>query len=246
MPDDRDLFRDRLRARLTELGKSPYGVSREMGANTGYVRDLLDPKKSANPSADKLAALASILETTTDYLTGMADNPGQPRSEILVQDRRLPWRDEGQAGPGIPVMGSAFCDDLAVEGTDGEHYQVERVLLEQDHSVQMIRRPEALRHALKAYAFYYYGASMEPRYFQGEMGIADPTRPARPGDFVVVPLTDGQSADIMTVLVKQLVRETSAYVELRQFNPPMVFRIPRQQIAGKLHRIIPSNEIYGA
>ena len=61
-----------------------------------------------------------------------------------------------------------------------------------------------------------------------------------------MPLTDGNGPDIMTVLVKQLVRETSAYVELRQFNPPMDFRIPREQIAGKLHRILPSNEIHGA
>ena len=68
-----DLLRERLRERLDAAGKSPHAVSRAIGANPGYVRDLLDPEKTSTPSAVRLQALAGELDTTTDYLLGRMD-----------------------------------------------------------------------------------------------------------------------------------------------------------------------------
>jgi hypothetical protein len=75
--------------------------------------------------------------------------------------------------------------------------------------------------------------------------VVDPRRPPGPGDDVVVQLTDGNGGrDVVTVLLKQLVRATAAYVELAQFNPPLTFRVPRGQVA-RLHRVVSLAELLG-
>lgn len=87
---------------------------------------------------------------------------------------------------------------------------------------------------------------MEPRYRQGHLCIVDPRRPPGPGDDVVVQLNDGNGgSDVITVIVKELLRATSAYLELRQFNPERTFRIPRRQVHA-CHRICDTNDLFGA
>lgn len=243
LENTKETLRNRVRQRLESLGKTPRAVSLAIGANQGYVRDLLDPEKTSIPSATRLQKLAAVLETTTDFLMGRVDATEQPLSEVSFRELPSGFRNPG--GDGIKVLGTAYCDDLAVEGEDGGPFKVERLLLETDHVVRLIERPPALWNARDAYGIYFHGASMEPRFYQGEIGIADPRRPPSPGDDVVVQLNDGNGGrDVVTVLVKQLVRATSAYVELRQFNPPHIFRIPRNQVA-RLHRLIGRNELLG-
>jgi transcriptional regulator with XRE-family HTH domain len=244
MASSKDTLRQRLRESLDAAGKSRHALSVEIGASPGYVRDLLDPEKTSMPSADKLQALAQALGTTTDWLLGKAETAARPVSEVTFREAPRPWRDSGLDG--IPVRGTAFCDDLAIDGEDGEQYQVERVLLETDHTVQMITRPPALWAARDAYAIYLHGSSMEPRFYAGELAVVDPRRPPSPGDDVVVQLNDGNGgSDVITVLVKQLVRATGSYVELRQFNPAQTFRIPRGQVA-RLHRIVSNAELFAS
>lgn len=240
MTDTKQTLRERLRQRLEFTGKSAHAVSKEIGANTGYVRDLLDPAKTGIPSAARLQALAAALGTTTDWLMGQVENPAQPISEVSFREVPNGWR--GPKTDGIPLLGTGYCDDLAVEGEDGGMLQVERVQLEMDHVIRMIHRPAALFAARDAYAIYFHGSSMEPRYFPGDIGIADPRRPPSPGDFVVVQLNDGTSDSVITVLVKRLVRQTSAFIELEQYNPEQQFKIPRRQVA-RMHRIFLPSEL---
>lgn len=242
MADTPTLFQQRLRARLDAVGKSPRSVSLEIGANGGYVRDLLDPDRSPTPSAPKMQALAVALETTTDYLMGLADGPEQVQSEVGIQDlsaqarglRRTPDRTE----PGIPLLGTGDCADLEL----GDDIHIERSSFDEDYHVRMIERPPALRGARQAYAIYFQGSSMEPRFFAGEIGIVDPDRPAGPGDFVVVQLNYGEADHVVSVLVKRLVRQTSQYVELEQFNPQTVFQLPRRKVA-RIHKIMPPTDL---
>jgi len=238
-------LRERVRERLELTGKSALGVSKEIGANTGYVRDLLDPAKTSIPSAARLARIAQALGTTTDWLIGTADSPEQPHSEVSFREPPNLWN--GPQTAGIPLLGTAYCDDLAVETVDGNgEMKIERVLLEQDHTVRMIMRPPALWAAKDAYAIYFHGSSMEPRFRQGDIGVVDPRRPPRPGEDVVAQLNDGNGGqDVITVLVKELGRTTSDHVELTQFNPPITFKVPRRQIA-RLHRIVSLAELLGA
>lgn len=221
---------------------SARSLSRAIGANVTYVGQLISGK-GGTPSAARLQAIAERLGTTTDHLLGRSVSPEQPRSEVSFRDAPAPFRHAG--ADGIPVLGTAYCDDLAVESTDDGPFEVERVLLEADHTVRLVERPPALWAARDAYAIYLHGSSMEPRFYQGDLCVVDPRRPPSPGDDVVVQLTDGQGgSDVITVLVKQLLRSASAYVELRQFNPDRRFRIPRAQVA-RLHRICTRNELLG-
>lgn len=238
-----DLLRERLRERLDAAGKSPHAVSRAIGANPGYVRDLLDPDKTSTPSAVKLQALAGELETTTDYLLGKAEGPTQPLSEVGFRDVPAAWRGHGEGrGERIPVFGTGYCDDLEIPD-DGQVIRVEQTLFEPEHVVQMIERPAALWAAKDAYAIYFHGSSMEPRFDQGGIGIVNPARPPAPGDCVVVQLNDGSTADVVHVLVKRLVRQTASYVDLEQFNPPLTFRIDRKRVA-RMHLILTPAHLY--
>ena len=231
----------RIDQKRAERGLSDRELSLQATGKPDLIRDM---KRRGNlPSAGAMSRLAETLGTTSDWLLGIADSPDQPRSEVSFRDAPASFR--GFEIEGIPLVGTAWCDDLAVEGEDGGSYSVERVLLETDHTIRMISRPPALWAAKDAYAIYFHGASMEPRFRQGDIGVVDPRRPPAPGDDVVVQLTDGNGGtDVMTVLVKELVRVTSAEVRLRQFNPAATFAIPRRQVA-RLHRIVPMIELLG-
>lgn len=238
-----EILPQRVAERLQSTGKSKRAVSLAIGAHAGYVRDLLDPDRFNVPSATRIEALAGALETTTDYLMGKAEGPARPLSEIEVRDVPHHWRGRGD-GPGerIPVYGTGYCDDLEIP-ENGAVVHVEQTLFEPGHVVQMIERPPALWAAKDAYAIYFHGSSMEPRFFQGEIGIVNPVRPPGPGDFVVVQLNDGTTSDVVHVLVKRLVRAAASYVELEQFNPPAVFRIDRQRVA-RMHLILSPAHLY--
>ena len=237
----RENLAERVRKLVERDGRSPSAISKAVTGKPELVRNIYRLKSI--PGIASLEGLARELNTTTDYLLGKVDNPDQVRSEVRFAEMPQAWR--GEEGEGVPVMGTAFCDDLAVEGEDGEPFEVERVLLEFDHIVTMIERPRALWAARDAYAIYLEGSSMEPRYKQGHLCIVDPRRPPGPGDDVVVQLNDGNGGnDVITVIVKELVRASSKFVELRQFNPDSQFRIPRRQVTA-LHRICNSNELFG-
>lgn len=142
------------------------------------------------------------------------------------------------------MLATGYCDDLRVDSDAGELH-IERVQLKVDNVVRYVTRPPMLSGVSGAYAIYFHGSSMEPVFEQGDIGIVDPRRPPSPGDYVVAQLNDGLSDDVMTVLVKRLVRSTSAFVELEQFNPAMRFRVPRRQVA-RIHRILSRAEMVSA
>ncbi len=239
-PTGSEVFRDRLRQRMELRDFSARKLSLAIGANAGYVRDLLDPDKTSMPSEARARALAQILETTTDWLFGRAENPAQPISEVSFTDGVREWRQT--KGEKLPIYGTGYCDDLRVQ-QDGSYVDVEQTLFDPANTVGMIERPPALRFAQDAYAIYFHGISMEPRFFQGEIGIVTPTPPPGPGDFVVVQLNDGNGDDVIHVLVKRLIRATSTYVELEQFNPAIIFRVDRKRVT-RMHKILGPNQIY--
>lgn len=240
MNDERKILAERVSERIELLGRTPREVSLAASGKPDLVRDIVRMRRM--PTAPVMLGLAHELQTTTDWLLGRSTGPEQPVSEVRFAESLRPFR--GAASEGIPLMGTGFCADLEVESDTGEVIPIEQALFEEDHVVRLIERPPALSNARDAYAIYYQGSSMEPRYYQGEIGVVDPQRPPGPGDFVVVQLCDGQTDDVVTVIVKQLVRTTSAYVELRQFNPPATFRIARRKVK-RIHRIVGPNEAYG-
>lgn len=238
MEAELETLRERLRERLEQRGMSARALSLALGANTSYIAQILQGR-GGMPSAGRLHRIAELLETTTDWLLGRAADSRQPFSEVSV--REDPRKFSAAGANGIPVVGTGYCDDLAIEGPDGE-YMIERIQFDIDTVVRFVQRPSALWNAREAYAIDLHGDSMSPVMEQGETRLVDPRRPPGPGDFVVVQLTNGTDHDVATVLVKRLVRAASTFVELAQFNPPLTFRVPRAQVA-RLHRIVPYSEL---
>jgi len=237
MADTKETLRDRVLSRLQATGKTARSVSVAIGANQGYVRDLLSPHKSSIPSADRLRALAAQLSTTTEYLLGESDFPESIRSEVSVADRRVDWRGPPQDERGVPLHGSGDCAELHFDDETGDMVDIEGSTFDMDHELRFVDRPPALRGNAKAYAIWLHGDSMAPRCRAGDVAYVDPTRPAGPGDLVVVQLNNGQHDGVAMVLVKTLVRQSTREVVLEQYNPAQRFIVPRQRV-HHLHRIV--------
>lgn len=242
MPTPQEYLQTRLRDLIDKSNKwTARSLSIALGANHSYVGQLLRGK-GGMPSAERLDLMAELVGTTTDFLLGKAHNSEQIRSEVTLSDVRREWRGLSPEEPGIPLVGTGDCADLEVETEGGAAIQIERSSFDPEHCVTYISRPPALQGDSEAYAIYFHGSSMEPRYFAGEIGIVQPTRPAGPGDFVLVQLTNGQDGDVVSVLVKRLVRQNSHEVVLEQFNPQLVFTLQRRHVA-RIHRIVPPTEL---
>lgn len=139
----------------------------------------------------------------------------------------------------VPVFGTALG---ATEEIEGE--AIEQTELHTADVISYLPRPVILENRPDIYGLYTQGSSMAPRFDQGETLFVDGKRPPRVGDDVVLYLRDGEDDGerIVACLVKRLVKQTGAFVELEQFNPPHTFKIERSRIA-KLHRIIPYSEL---
>jgi phage repressor protein C with HTH and peptisase S24 domain len=66
------------------------------------------------------------------------------------------------------------------------------------------------------------------------------------GDDVVVQLKGGSSEGelrerVSTVLIKELVRRSATFIELRQFNPDVTFRVEQDRVAA-IHKVV--GEVY--
>jgi phage repressor protein C with HTH and peptisase S24 domain len=85
---------------------------------------------------------------------------------------------------------------------------------------------------------------MAPRFHPGDPAYVDPRATPRIGDDVVVYLrkSEGDEDRVYSVLLKELARATSSFVELKQHKPNVVFTVPRKDIA-MIHRIIPWREL---
>lgn len=241
MPEIAEILPKRLQEALDRSGKSKRAVSLAIGAHAGYVRDLLDPERFNVPSATRLSALARELGVSSDYLTGETSNPDPVLSEVGIGET-IHWRGPLTDLPPIPLVGTGDCATISFEDDTGRMLEVERCSFDAEHPVRMISRPPALKGAGDLYAIYFHGESMMPRFEPGEIGIVDPRRPAGPGDYVVVQLTNGEEDAVVSVLVKRLVRSNARELVLEQFNPAAVFTVPRARVA-RVHRIMQQTDL---
>ncbi|MBX7459529.1 S24 family peptidase [Qipengyuania huizhouensis] len=229
--------------RITELRKKFDLSERQLSIDVTGKPDLIrDIKRRGHlPTADNLARMAQVLGTTTDYLLGYSKDSEQVRSEVGLSERPIDLTTS-RSEPGIPLVGTGDCADLEVCDESGKMVQIERSSFDEDYHVRMIARPPALRGARDLYAVYFHGESMQPRFEPGEVGIVDPRRPAGPGDYVLVQLNAGDSDEVVSVLVKRLVRQNARELVLEQFNPALTFTVPKSRIA-RVHRILQQTDL---
>lgn len=242
MTDTRDsAASERFFERIEKLRPEKVSLRQLSITITGKPDLLRDVKRKGHlPTADNIRRLAEELGTSVDYLLGSVDVPDPVLSEVEVDDRRLQWRAPTNLPP-IPLVGTGDCASLSVKDEAGQMIEIERSSFDPDHPVRMINRPQVFA-GRDLYAIYFHGESMMPRYEPGEIGLVDPSRPAGPGDYVLVQLTDGESDPVVGVIVKRLVRSNNRELVLEQFNPPATFSVPRSRVK-RVHRILQQTDL---
>ena len=232
----------RIEELMHALGLNPTSASMAAVGKPDLVRDI---RRKGSVSGDRLERLAAVLETSVHWLrTGEAIQLA-PKGEPLPSSEDFQhYRNAKDEPPKVPVLGSALAADITVD-EGGNLLAVETIFIFPNDVVDYLRRPFRLIDRPSVYAFYFEGDSMEPKYTAGEPAFVDPKRPPGIGDYVLIQLrrAEGDDETIHCVLAKRLVKRSASFVELEQFNPPMRFRIPREQIAH-MHKILQNSEIY--
>lgn len=146
----------------------------------------------------------------------------------------------------IPVFGTAEGASTPVDG-DGNTVLIDAMTMDQDEVVEYRLRPSSLIGKRNIYALYVIGDSMAPWKEAGELIYIDGNRAPAINDYVVVQCRNDfvEHADehrIVRTMVKRLVRRSSQWVELQQYNPAQTFRIPTSSIA-KIQRVMRLDEL---
>ena len=142
----------------------------------------------------------------------------------------------------LPVWGTGLGAEREVEGN-----AIEQTLLNTGEIIEYVARPAILKRKGFAYALYVQGSSMHPALPDGEMAVACKDMPMSSGDNVVVYLRtenpeDDDGLTARAVLVKELVRRSARYVELRQYQPYLEFRIDMARVL-RIDRILSRREM---
>jgi SOS-response transcriptional repressor LexA len=136
----------------------------------------------------------------------------------------------------VPLLGTAFGsewpDDVDVETTE----------LRLSEVLDNLARPPSLAGDDEAYAVTVIGDSMAPRFEPGEIVFVSPKSTVSIGDDVIVQIRGRRGEQtlegekVTDVLIKRLVRRSASFVELRQFNPEKIFRVPADRVS-RIHRV---------
>jgi hypothetical protein len=223
---------------LKPASLSEYEWAEKAGLNRGWFNDIKKAPDASPRTSNVNKALAAIGLSIGDLYGG----GGGGRSEGRIAPAPF---NPGELPRDVPVLGTAAGAELKIEA-DGKSLKIEKTLVEAE-PVAFARRPPAIERNRKVYALYITGASMEHRFRPGDLVYVDPRRAPHVGEDVIVQLIDEARADadpaeVISVLVKQLVRTTATHYELTQHNPPLTFRIAKKQVA-EIHRIIPLSEL---
>lgn len=187
----------------------------------------------ATQGSTSLDAKLRLTDTRPAFATKPADLLGN-----AVVNNDLP-RD-------IPVFGTAEGAARPVDD-DGKTILTDAMTMDQDEVVEYRLRPSSLIGKRNIYALYVVGDSMAPWKEAGELIYIDGNRAPAINDYVVIQCRNGfvEHADehrIVRTMVKRLVRRSSTWVELQQYNPPQTFRIATDTIE-RIHRVMRLDEL---
>jgi len=232
---------------MKELGKTGQGLAHLLGINKARVSEIIGGRRGVK--AEEVTTIASYLEMTeADVLARLAGRPSlsgpgpgvaEAAAPPLVPPRRMDAFTPRTAE--LPPQSSMHLD-LPVYGTavGGEDADFEM----NGEVIDRVRRPPGLANAKNAFALYVVGASMTPRYDEGDLIFVHPGRPPVPGCEVVVELHAVDEFGRNKALLKTYRGTTPTRVMLSQFNPPREFDIPNAEVKQVL-RVLRSNELLG-
>ena len=213
----------------------------QAGVNRGFFGDLKSGK-SGNPRRDTIRKLLNYIGKTEADLQPAP--PAPPAGGRLPQSNATALAFEGESfdlpQENLPVWGTALGVERMFDGS-----AVEQTELNTGSQPEYVRRPAILKGKRGAYALHVQGSSMHPALPDGELIVACRDMPLSIGDNVVVYLRDDQEDDgerARAVLVKELIRRSASYVELRQYEPRLDFKVAMVDVL-RIDRVLTRREM---
>lgn len=213
--EDSQVYRDLLRFRPEGLSPNAWAV--KAGVNRTVWADM---RRHGNPSRRTLekllVAAGSSLAEFEALRIGGPESSRSPEAHGVGETQRRGWTPQGL--PPLPLRQSALA------GEWGEPASGIEMMAVQPGEAERLPRPQSLGGDPDSYAVTIVGDSMWPRFRPGRNVAVSPRSPVAIGDDVLVRLHPRDGRDDL-VLVKELVRRTASFLELRQFNPETSFRV---------------------
>lgn len=245
MTDDLDSGAKRLRWARERMGVDQAAFAKAVGIKPVTYRAY---ENDQNGFAKRAPELAAALGVSSDWLIRGGPAPTTPPpSQIPEPNGVLAPPMEGASlarmARDVPVYGTALG---GIEVIDGQ--AIEQTDLNTGAVVEYVKRPPILDGRADIYGLYIQGSSMAPRHEEGDTIFIERKRTPRVGDDVVVYLRPGDDSDdgvtASSVYIKRLIRTTAAYIELEQFTPAEIFKLPRERVL-RVERVIPWRELIG-
>jgi hypothetical protein len=219
--EDSQVYRDLMRFKPEGLSPNAWAV--KAGVNRTVWADM---RRHGNPSRKTLekllvAAGSSLAEFEALRIGGSGANGAVLAGEGVGESRRRAWTP--QSLPPLPLRECALAGEWGESGSGIEMMEVRSIELDR------LPRPQSLAGDSDAYAITMVGDSMWPRFRPGRRVAVSPHAPGAIGDDVLVRLRGGVEPGQL-VLIKELVRRSAAFLELRQFNPATTFRVDANEI----------------
>lgn len=230
--DGESLYRDLMRFKPEEL--TPNGWAVRAGVSRTVWADM---RRHGNPSRrtlEKLLAAAgtSLAEFEALRLGDVVGNQGGA-SERVGDARGSGWTPAPL--PPLPLIGTALAGEWGEPGS-----RIELTEVQMQERIDRVPRPVSLAGDPQAFAITVVGDSMWPRFRPGRRVAVSPKSPIAVGDDVLLLLRashgSASARGPQFALIKELVRRSSGFIELRQFNPDMTIRVDESDVDA-IHRI---------
>lgn len=236
-----DAVRASIQRLMDQAGDKPKPLAAKLGFSETGVRDIF-LEKTKSIGGPKLAAIASHYGVSTEAImagtASMEAGARPPSNAVTVQFEGASFE---RVRNDCPVFGTALGGEMTLDGE-----AVEQTTLNQGEIIEYRKRPPISNGIERVYGLYVQGSSMVPAHRDGAFLFVQWDVPLRVDDDVVVYLRphnddDDNGKASRCVLVKRLKRRTAQYVELEQFNPTKVFRIPMSDVV-RIDRVLTTDD----
>ncbi|MDX6806338.1 helix-turn-helix domain-containing protein [Terrihabitans rhizophilus] len=243
-------LKDLVRERREELGLSQA----QLGALAGMSQQgIVSIEAGASQRPRRLFQLAAALQMPAEDLAAVTSGASHASDFVLEKDgdeliarhrpRPRPAPDLGPATAvqtmapfnfaamprDVPVLGTASG------GTSGD-------FLMNGDTIDFVRRPPGAATLKGTFALYVTGASMYPRFDEGQLVYVSSARPPAIGDDVIVELHPEHDGEAGRGFIKRLKKRTPTKVVVEQFNPATEIEFDADEVKQIL-RIIPWTEL---